>query len=641
MSMMKIIEQTIVRTEGSYSYRVSEWALVTLIVVFGTLLRFWGLGNVGLHGDEETMAMPALAVLEQGGPYLPSGMFYPRALAQVYLMAASVWIFGESEWALRLPSALIGSTMPLLAFFLGRRFLTPRFNLVFIAVIAVLPVMIELAQTARMYVFWLAALMLFGSCVFRWERTNSLTSLTAAFVAWMIALHFHVLSILAAPIFLFPGLTKRSWSNLIQGAVVIGFCIIAYKLYGIWIDAQYPDSFEQPVREIVGALSMKQSPLQLYWAQYPWLLVGGVMVGLAVLVWSGLEVFQKKWPMAVARLLVGIGCVACAALHYHLGVLALFFGTVIWLRISFRPMRWLYAILGIVGAMAVCQAFVLYQTGEYPGRQLIGAMVGEASIWPILRFGEYSPVAFGLYALVFAYGVYKLATRQRIPDHMLFFSISVWAPLVAIGFFTWYLPPRYTAGALPFFLLCCVAGLEYLARQWDLTTRIGTRRQIVGAVMAVLLVFSIANPFEFVKVVNSGYDRHPDHKGAAEFIKDLPLTEDVIVIAEDILQQTYYLGEVDYWLRNFSDARSYVVPEDGQNLDQYTRTPLIGSGEELVRVLDENAGRRIFIIGSGEILPGQDEWARGRGIAEVLQSERLRVVYEGRDGITKVWVDGA
>ena len=113
MIMMKTIEQTFFRTEVSETYRASDWVIVALIVAIGTFLRFWGLGNVGLHGDEKTTIFPALAVLEQGGPYFPSGMFYARALGQTYLVAGSVWIFGDSEWAARLPSAVIGSIMPL------------------------------------------------------------------------------------------------------------------------------------------------------------------------------------------------------------------------------------------------------------------------------------------------------------------------------------------------------------------------------------------------------------------------------------------------------------------------------------------------------------------------------------------------
>jgi len=68
------------------------------IVLAGAIVRFWGLGSVGLHGDEKTMALPVMSLVNQGLPLMPSGMFYPRAVGQLYLMAASVMAFGRSEW---------------------------------------------------------------------------------------------------------------------------------------------------------------------------------------------------------------------------------------------------------------------------------------------------------------------------------------------------------------------------------------------------------------------------------------------------------------------------------------------------------------------------------------------------------------
>src|SRR5262245_10794891 len=94
-----------------------SWERIALLmlVAIGAMIRFWGLGDVGLHGDEETMALPVRHIVEEGTPYFPSGMFYGRAIAQLYLMAGSVLAFGESEWALRLPSVLCGIALIALA----------------------------------------------------------------------------------------------------------------------------------------------------------------------------------------------------------------------------------------------------------------------------------------------------------------------------------------------------------------------------------------------------------------------------------------------------------------------------------------------------------------------------------------------
>src|SRR5262245_39555987 len=86
---------------------VHHWMLFALMCA-GAFVRCWDLGGVGLHGDEDTMALAVLHILKDGRPILPSGMLYPRGLTELYLMTLSAELFGVSEWAFRLPSALCG-----------------------------------------------------------------------------------------------------------------------------------------------------------------------------------------------------------------------------------------------------------------------------------------------------------------------------------------------------------------------------------------------------------------------------------------------------------------------------------------------------------------------------------------------------
>ena len=79
--------------------------------------------------------------------------------------------------------------------------------------------------------------------------------------------------------------------------------------------------------------------------------------------------------------------------------------------------------------------------------------------------------------------------------------------------------------------------------------------------MALVLV---VNPVQVAKAVDSGYANHPDHKGAAEFVAHLHPGPHDIIIAEDVLQQTYYLGHVDYWLVNKQVAASYLHRVQGR-----------------------------------------------------------------------------
>jgi Predicted membrane-bound mannosyltransferase len=185
---------------------VLELGLLGCLIACGALLRFWGLGSVGLHGDEETMGMAVRGILAEGAPILPSGMFYPRGLTQLYLMAGSVSLFGESEWALRLPSALCGVLLIFIAYFVGRRFLRVEWNLAFVAAIAALPELVVYSQTARMYIFFVTCVAAAMAFVFAWERSNRTRWLVAATATLILGMDMQVLAVSAIALFLLPGI---------------------------------------------------------------------------------------------------------------------------------------------------------------------------------------------------------------------------------------------------------------------------------------------------------------------------------------------------------------------------------------------------------------------------------------------------
>jgi predicted membrane-bound mannosyltransferase len=171
--MLNLIDRWFESVSASQDYKRDHFIVLALLIIAGAALRFWHLDNVGLHGDEDIMGLAARGIIEHGIPVLPSEMVYWRAPLYTYLLAGSTAVFGDTEWALRFPSAVVGSLCGLLAFYVGRRFLDPIANLGFVATVIFLPVMIEVSQTARMYVFLIACLLLFAVLLFRWERDRS------------------------------------------------------------------------------------------------------------------------------------------------------------------------------------------------------------------------------------------------------------------------------------------------------------------------------------------------------------------------------------------------------------------------------------------------------------------------------------
>ncbi len=116
-------------------------------------------------------------------------------------------------------------------------------------------------------------------------------------------------------------------------------------------------------------------------------------------------------------------------------------------------------------------------------------------------------------------------------------------------------------------------------------------------------------------------------------MKTVRLNPEDVIVAEDDLQQTYYLGKVDYWLIDLKPTTPSIKSSDGSLYNLYTDTPLIATGQELEALLKEKERGTIYVIGSGEKSAGSFEALQPHN----LQQYNPQIFYKGRDGRTVVW----
>ena len=606
--------------------------LLACVVLAGAVVRFWGLGSVGLHGDEKTMALPVMSLVNHGLPLMPSGMFYPRAVGQLYLMAVAVMAFGQSEWALRLPSALCGVLLIVLTWKVGARFLTPRWNLALAAAVAFLPSFIEDAQTARMYVFLVTCVTGYMALVFAWERTGRSGYLVAAMMTLLVGIQFHTLAIFAAFLVFLPGLLQGDWRKLGAGAAAFTVMAIGFKAINAWIASAYFQSVDSDGPVINGPHAAEVIPH----LGHLWLLA--LLLGVALL-----AVAFSLWVVArrglLSALLLTAALVAGVALAWHLATLLIVAGLVLARRQGVLSSRRLALFFGVSTAIAIAQAVYLASHAAGSPQQIAGLMLGWPSVWPFISIATgYSVVAMLLVMGALACGLWLMAHRKPIPDHLLLAVLGLWVPLLMIGCIKWNIPPRYAAAQIMPLLLAAFAaaqwGVAWLS-EYSRIPRIGA--PVWSYVAAALACVLVINPARFAAAVGSGYTSHPDHKGAAAFVAGLHPGPHDIIIAEDVLQQTYYLGHVDYWLVNKEVAAPFMHRVNGRWLDFYTDTPLIGTGAELERLVDIPDRGAIYVIGSGENQEDGRALMRAFGISQELHSPPFHIVYRGRDGLTQVW----
>jgi uncharacterized membrane protein len=610
-----------------------EAAVVVALIAVGAILRFWGLGSWGLEGDEKTMALPTMHLVRFGSPLMPSGMFYGRAIGQLYLMAASVREFGQSEWAFRFPSVICGIALIGIAYFVGRRFLAPAWNMAFVASAALLPALIADSQEARMYIFLVTCLAGYMALIFKWERSASSVWLIAAVSVILIAIQFHVLAVFGSLLLLFPGLLAANLRKLLQGAIGLIVSVAGFAGISRWIESFYIPGVKADPRHIAAAETHIVSLSQLH--EGTLLLLAGVLTAALLAIYVARTVTARAPAIAVGGLLFA-GILCELALFYHFGIVLILGGAILAQRNGGKALKRISVLVALSLVLAVAQFGVLHQATGQSLHKTLGMMVGLPSIWSFLRAIGYSPLAWLVVCLTALLALFRLAQRRRIPDYWLLFVLAVWLPLFGLGLFAWDVEPRYTQFALLPLLICAFAAAQEAVA--PIARRLSPAAlPVVQAAFAALAVILFVNPVSLAHAVNAGYTIHPDHKGAAQYIRSIGRRPDDLIVAEDSLQQTYYLGHIDFWLRGLKDAAQFSYLKDGALHDIYTDAPLIADGDSLMALVVRRNRGAIYIIGSGEVKGDELPIFRSDGIFEALQRPMFVPIFLGRDGLTQIW----
>src|SRR6202142_2549054 len=472
---------------------------VLAIVLGAASVRFWGLGGWGLEGDEDTMALPAAHILRYGPSNLPSGMFYARGIAQLYMMAASMMAFGESEWAMRIPSVICGLLVVALAYFYGRRFLAPVWNIAFVAAVAFLPASIADSQEARMYIFLLASVTAYTILVFEWERTDRIGMLIAAVAVMIIGIQFHTLAVFGAFIVFFPGLLHADRRKLIAGTVAFAVIVLSYALVSRWVASFYPPHPQMfGLDKIVSERNWGLDKLRI---SVPILAIAAF--GAAAFAGYTVRCVSARWMAMLSGAFLFAGLACQIILYYHVACMLLVAGAILAYRHGKNVVHRLSVLATVCAILAVAQFAALHASGIASPRKIIGLMTGLPSVWSFLNLAAYSPGASLVVAIGVLGSLWHLFAARKVSDIWLFFMLSVWLPLLGLGLFTWYPEPRYTEFALLPLLLCGFACLS-AARSLPPSkmTGVSMRRP---AMAACLLCLIFVNPFGVAQVVNAGY----------------------------------------------------------------------------------------------------------------------------------------
>jgi hypothetical protein len=126
---------------------------LVILVTCGIWLRIHNINFESINGDECGTLRDALTIIERGYAYRAAGPYYERLTVTYemlpYPIALSFLLFGVSDFALRLPSALYGIFGIFLIFYVGSKLFNRRIGLLASAIFTFIPLSIHWAQNDR------------------------------------------------------------------------------------------------------------------------------------------------------------------------------------------------------------------------------------------------------------------------------------------------------------------------------------------------------------------------------------------------------------------------------------------------------------------------------------------------------------
>ena len=179
------------------------WAIILLIVAVAAFFRFYHMGDAppGLYRDEAYNGLDAVAVLEGDRP-----IFFEsnngREPLYIYLVAASVKVFGRTASAIRLPAAIIGTLTTLTTYLLTKSWFDRRTALIAAALWAITLWPIHLSRVGFRTILLPFVLSLSFYLLTRAYRRKSTSLFFIAGLAYGLT-HYTYLASRLTPLFLF------------------------------------------------------------------------------------------------------------------------------------------------------------------------------------------------------------------------------------------------------------------------------------------------------------------------------------------------------------------------------------------------------------------------------------------------------
>ena len=216
------------------------FVVLTGVVLLGTILRFWGLGQQSFWNNEAASFHYAQGSV---GDVVRHSL-YEETNPPGFHLLVRFWsrLFGPQEWILRLPSAIAGSLAIILVYFFARKFLSPMGAIIAATLFAVSPLHIWYSQECRTFACWLVFVLCAYLTFFSWLETKRAHWLALNVLFVLLAISFHYFGTHIALVenlyFLIrvKSLERRHWISWLISQVVLALGAIPFAVMMMSVD---------------------------------------------------------------------------------------------------------------------------------------------------------------------------------------------------------------------------------------------------------------------------------------------------------------------------------------------------------------------------------------------------------------------
>lgn len=207
-------------SSAAKSYIKNPYFMVIFILTFvGFLFRIYKLGHDPFWVDEVISVLASQGLLQHGAFLLPSGELYTRASLSTYTIATSIQLFGNSEFAAKLPSVILGSLTIPLTYFLGKKVAGNDVGLIAAFFITFSFFEIAWSRQARMYQMY-QFFFLFAITAYAYFKIDHKLRYASMLLVGIIGVYFsHATWKILPPILLMDALFTTQIKNNINNAV--------------------------------------------------------------------------------------------------------------------------------------------------------------------------------------------------------------------------------------------------------------------------------------------------------------------------------------------------------------------------------------------------------------------------------------